>query len=88
MMLISEALLQLQIKAFVPRPNFDQSIVEDLQLFQKMVEKEENYRDWKYFEKHLQSFICFFNEYIESRSSENLQFKYWNILHSRYYLGL
>ena len=79
MMLIAEALLQLQIEAFVSSSNFDQSLVEDLQLFRKMVEKEENYRDWKYFEEHLQSFICFFNEYIESKSSENLQFKYWNV---------
>ena len=44
-----------------------------------MVEKEENYRDWKCSKEHLQSFICFFNEYIESKSSENLQFKYWNV---------
>ena len=42
MMLIAEALLQLQIEAFVSSSNFDQSRVEDLQLFQKMVEKEEN----------------------------------------------
>ena len=44
-----------------------------------MVEKEKTYGDWKYFEEYLQSFICFFNEYIESKSSENLQFKYWNV---------
>ena len=79
MMLIAEALLQLQIEAFVSSSNFDQSLVADLQLFRKMVEKQENYRDWKYFKEHLQSFICFFNEYIESKSSENLQFKYWNV---------
>ena len=57
MMLIAEALLQLQIEAFVSSSNFDQSLAEDLQLFRKMVEKEENYRDWKYFEEYLQSFI-------------------------------
>ena len=79
MMLIAEALLQLQTEAFVSSSNFDQSPVEDLQLFRKMVENEENYRDWKYFEEHLQSLIFFFNEYIESKSSENLQFKYWNV---------
>ena len=79
MMLIAETLLQLQIEAFVSSSNFDQSLVEDLQLFRRMVEKEEKYRDWKYFEKHLQSFICSFNECIESKSSENLQFKYWNV---------
>ena len=52
-MLIAEALLQVQIEAFVSSSNFGQSLVEDLQLFRKMVKKEENYRDWKYFEEHL-----------------------------------
>ena len=82
MMLIAEALQQLQFQAFLAThtPNLLDGTNETLEEFQRFVDCQDNHRKMETLPRKAENIseLVLFNDFIQQGSSENNQFKFWN----------
>lgn len=80
MMLIAEALQQLQIEAFTASLplNLPSGINEALKEFKNFVDCEDDHRTWRYFQDRCEPYLTSFKEFITQRRSSNKEFRFWD----------
>ena len=81
MMLLAEALYQLQIEAFTNSSLFQnqEAVREKLSLFKEIIACRDEHKTWSFFGEELNEFLERFELFVKNGCSKSDQFKFWNI---------
>jgi len=81
MMLLAEALHQLQIEAFAETTNFRNRHLFEAALsnFKEIVACRDEHKDWSFFQEQFNEFLENFDSFVKEGCSKNDQFKFWNV---------